>query len=402
MGILDEFRQHWRPLAAGFLGIGSGLSLNSYLLSVFAPYMIEEFGWTRSQWAMMGLVQMLMLVCLPVAGRLTDLFGVRRVAMVGALSFPVSLVAITLMPGDIRTYLVIYIIQMVICSTTTSTVYSRVVATTFRMRRGLALGIAGSAPPVISALGAPAITAFVAGHGWRPGYLAVAAFCMVCGLLTMALLRREDDGARGGRSAAGTADYRTIFATPAFWIIFVALFLTNLPFALAVSQLKLLVLDQGLDDAAAAVMVSAFAIGSVLGRLGAGLALDAWPSHIVAAVAFFMPCMGLTLLALPFDAVWVVGVAVVLIGVSFGGEGDIMPYLETRYFDLSLFSSVSGLHTAAIGSAMGAGNLLLGIVLARTDSFHAYLVIAAVASAIGATMFLSLGLSRFRPRVVAV
>src|SRR5690606_26342329 len=120
----SEFRRHWRPLTAAFLGMGSALSLNSYILSTFAPYLIEEFGWTRSQWALLGVVQGLVLICLPVAGRLTDLFGVRPVAAVGALTFPLFLVAIAMMNGDIYVYLGIYIAQTIFCSTTTATVYS--------------------------------------------------------------------------------------------------------------------------------------------------------------------------------------------------------------------------------------------------------------------------------------
>ena len=36
----SEFRRHWRPLTASFLGMASGLSLNAFILSVFAPYLI--------------------------------------------------------------------------------------------------------------------------------------------------------------------------------------------------------------------------------------------------------------------------------------------------------------------------------------------------------------------------
>lgn len=400
MGSFGEFRQQWRPLAAAFVGMGSALSLNSYILSVFAPYLIEEFGWSRSQWAMLGLVQLLMMVCLPVAGRLADLYGVRRVAAVGALSFPVFLVAITLMPGSLEGYLAIYVAQTIVCSTTTSTVYSRVIATSFKLRRGVALGIAGSSPPLISALGAPLITAFVATHGWRAGYLAVAVFCAVCAVLTLLLLQSDDrvsaQASPEDRRKPGS-DYRTIFAMPVFWILFTAIFLANLPFSLAISQLKLVVLDQGLDDATAALMVSTFAVGSIMGRIVSGFALDALPSHLVAAVGFGLPFIGLVLLALPFDTVLVVGLAILLIGVSFGGEGDVLPYMVTRYFDLRIFSTVSGLLSAAVGSAMALGNALLSLVLTETDSFHGYLIIAAAGAFIGAAMFLMLGMARFRP-----
>src|SRR6187551_361654 len=97
---VDEFRTHWRPLLASFLGMGSALSVNSYILSVFAPYLIEEFGWSRAQWALLGVVQFAVMICLPIAGRLADMFGVRPVAAVGAISFPLFLVAFTLIEGD--------------------------------------------------------------------------------------------------------------------------------------------------------------------------------------------------------------------------------------------------------------------------------------------------------------
>src|SRR5688572_2757028 len=65
---LGEFRQHWRVLLAAFLGLASALSLNSYILSTFAPYMIAEFAWSRSQWALLGLAHAVTLISLPIAG----------------------------------------------------------------------------------------------------------------------------------------------------------------------------------------------------------------------------------------------------------------------------------------------------------------------------------------------
>src|ERR1700712_223875 len=184
----SEFRRHWRPLLAGSLGVGTALSLNTYILSIFAPYMIKEFGWSLSQWAMLGLVQMVVMITIPIAGRLTDLYGVRRVAAIGSFSYPLFLLAIAAMSGDIYVYLGIYIAQTVICSTTTMTVYSRVVAGAYSARRGLALGICGSAPPLVGAVTSVLMTGFVADHGWRAGYVAVAVFCGICSIATFFLL----------------------------------------------------------------------------------------------------------------------------------------------------------------------------------------------------------------------
>lgn len=399
-----EFRRHWRPLLAASLGMGSALSLNSYILSIFAPYLIDEFGWSRSQWALLGIVQALMLVCLPVAGRLADLFGVRRVAAVGALSFPLFLIAIGTMEGGIRTYLAIYIAQTIVCSTTTATVYSRVVAAPFSVRRGLALGIAGSSPPLIGALGSPAITAFVDSYGWRAGYFAVAAFCAVCAIATLALLRGEDQRGRTGTAEPRqrrSGDYRAIAAMPVFWLMLVATFLVNLPFTLATSQLKMVVLEQGLPDSTAALLVSVFAIGSIAGRVISGAALDYLPAHIIAATGFGLPFVGLLLLASPLDSAATVTVAILLVGVSFGGEGDVIPYLVTRFFGIGVFSTVLGLLSAAMGTAMALGNAILGFMLATTDSYIPYLLTAAAGSFFGSAMFLLLDHPRFRRPALA-
>ncbi len=389
MADFSEFRLHWRPLAGAFLGMGSALSLNSYILSIFAPYLIRDFGWSLAEWSRLGMVQMLIMFCLPVAGRLTDRFGVRPVAAIGAISFPLFLIGISLATST-GAYLALYIAQTVICSTTTATVYSRVVAAAFKVRRGLALGIAGSSPPLVGALFSPAISAFVVLNGWRTGYWAVAAFCAICAVLTLWLLR-PDAPAEQTRPEASTQRregvFGAIFAMPVFWIMLAACFLVNLPFTLATTQLKTVVLAQGLSDATAALMVTVFAVSSILGRIVTGVALDYLPSHIIAAVAFALPTFGLLLLAAPLDTVTAVAVAFALIGASFGGEGDILPYLITSRFGIPVYSTVLGMLSAAIGLAMGFGNFLLSLF----GSFDMYLLIAAASALAGSAMFLVTG-----------
>jgi len=401
MADFSEFRREWRPLAGAFLGMGSALSLNSYILSIFAPYLIKDLGWTMSQWSSLGTVQMLIMFCTPVAGRLADVFGVRRVAAVGAISFPLSLLAIAMMSGSIRVYLAIYVVQIVVCSTTTATVYSRVVAGAYSVRRGLALGIAGSSPPLVAALFSPLISTFVESHGWRAGYLVVAGFSAICAVITLLLLPKQQAEAApriamtSGARPRGV--YGAIFANPVFWIMLVAIFLVNLPFTLATTQLKLVVLAQGLPAATAALLVSVFAVSSIVGRVLSGAALDYLPAHIIAAIAFGLPVIGLLLLASPLDSVLVVTVAMALIGTSFGSEGDIIPYLITRQFGIRIYSTVLGLLSAAMGLAMGGGNILLAI----TGSFDLYLPIAAATAFVGSLMFLALGLPALKRHALA-
>jgi len=399
-----EFRRNWRPLAGAFLGIGTALSLNSFILSIFAPYFLKEFGWSREEWSWVSTVQLLVIFSIPVSGRLADRFGVWRIAAIGALSFPVFLVAIALMDGSLSTYFWIYVAQTIVCSTTTSTVYTRVVAQTFTRNRGLAMGLAGASAPLFGALAAPLVSEFVRTQGFTAGYLLVAAFCLAGAVATLWLLwgveqrRPESERARPGE---GWRDYRKIISTPAFWVMLLATYLVNLPFALATTQTKLLAAEQGLGDAAAALMISTLGLSSVAGRFIFGAAVDRLSPPRVAAFGFALPAIGLLLLASPLDGMPVVFVSFMLIGLAFGSEADVIPVLVVRQFGIRLFGTVLGLLTAAMGAAMGGGHAMVALVQRATGSFDAFLYIATGASLVGSAMFLLLHRGRFAPSTAA-
>lgn len=393
---MHEFREQWRPLTACFIGMGAALSLNPYILSIFAPYLLADFGWTRSQWALLGIPQLLVLVCIPAAGRLTDVLGVRRVVSVGAVAFPLLCVGIAMMDGSLAMFLGLYVAQTILGSTTTSAIYSRLAAENFTARRGLALAICGSAPALVAMVASPLLSAFVESHGWRTGYLVVAGYSACASAIAIALIPARSAGRQSGEAAAaktcgGAAGvYRRVARMPAFWLLMVGCFLVNLPHAIASAQLKMVVLDQGASASQAALLVSVFAIGVTAGRFLSGIALDALPPHLVAAVGLGLPLPGLLLLASNLDSMpWLVA-AIMLIGLSFGSEGDVIAYLVVRQFGMGVFSTVLGLLTATMGGAMATGAMLLGVLLERTDSFDAYLLLSAGAVTVGSLLFLAL------------
>lgn len=395
---MSEFRAGWRPLAASFIGMGAALSINTYVLSTFAPYLIEAFGWSRSQWAMLGIPQILVMVCIPVAGRMTDRFGVRRVAAVGAISYPLTCVAIAAMSGNIWVYLGIYVIQTILGATTTATVFSRLAAENFSARRGLALAICGSAPALVAVAGSPLLTGFIESHGWRAGYLVVAAYSALASALALSLIpawKRPTPAGPSSADAGGQGIYRQIAGMPVFWMMLIGCFCVNLPHALATSQLKMVVLEQGVTAIEAGILVSVFAIGVTVGRFVSGVALDVFSPHLVAAIGLGLPLPGLLILASSFDSMPFMVVAIGLLGLSFGSEGDVIGFLVVRYFGIGVYSTVLGLLTAAIGGAMSVGALVLGVVLDLTDSFDPFLLIASVTVTIGSVLFAMLG--RFRP-----
>jgi predicted MFS family arabinose efflux permease len=367
-------------------------ALAIYVPTVIAPLLLEEFGWSKAAFALISALGISASMCMPFVGRLADVLGVRRTALIGLVGLPVAFIAYSLMTGPMWQYVAIYVFQSVVCITTTATVYSRIPVQYIERARGLALAIVASGPAVTGAIGGPILNTFVENHGWRAGFHAMAAFSVVSAIITMLLLpaeKRSGDAPPQRRRARD--DYPAIFRTQAFWILILAMLLCNLPQVIALSQLKLILLDNGVTPKGAAVMLSAFAVGTLAGRFLAGLALDKFPAHVVGLICMGLPSVGLVILASPLDAPTVLTLAVLCIGFSFGAEGDIAAYIVSRKFPVAVYSSVMGLVTMAMAAASAMGATLLSITLKATGGFNLYLVICAASVFAGSLMFLLLG-----------
>jgi MFS family permease len=389
---LGEFRTHWRSLLAGVVGLSSGLSLITYIISLFAPYLLKEFGWSKADFALTGMSALTVLVCLPVAGRIADIFGVRRTAAIGVFSLPLTFLAFSAMTGPISQYIAIYIVQAIFGITTTTTVYSRLAAVPFTRARGLALSIVAASPAIVAAVFTSPLTRFIEAHGWRAGFQVIAAYMLVFGIVALLLIPKDAAATLAGKRAhrAAKQDYREILRNPVFWIILGALILCNFSLVLHASQLKLVLLAKGATSQMAATILSLYAVGVMVGRFASGLALDRFPAYFVAAVGLALPGIGMLLLASSLTAPEVLSVSLLMMGLALGAEGDVMGYLTVRYFGIGVYSSVLGMLTAATAMSFSFGSLVLSLTLRATESYSLFLIICAVAGLAGGGSFMLL------------
>jgi MFS family permease len=397
MNYLSELRANWRPLVAAALGLGCGLSATSYATSIVAPSIMEEFGWPRSEFALINIVTLLSALSIPIAGRLADTLGVRRTALIGVISLPLTFLVLSWMTGPIWQFFALIAVQAVLCVTTTTTVYTRVVVEHFRKTRGLALAIVASGPALTGAVGGPLLNEFVEGSGWRAGYHAMGLFAALGGGLALLLIgAQRAHQPRAGRRAdhlthrSAREDYAEILRNRAFWLLIGAMILCNLPQPIVLSQLKLVLLDSGATVTQISYMLSVFSIGVLVGRFACGLSLDRFPAPLVGAISLSLPGAGLLILASGLDAPVALALAVFLVGLAYGAEGDLVGYLVVRSFGLTVYSSVLGVMTGAMALSIAIGSTLLSITLAMTGSFDLYLIIAAVAVVAGALLLLLL------------
>jgi len=378
------------------IGLGSGFSLAGTVTSAIAPSMITGNGWSQAEFAAIGGVAVFTAAALPVAGRIADVLGVRLTALIGQVALPLIYLSYSLMSGAISTYIAIFILQSVICVTTTATVYTRLAVQYVKRARGLALAIVASGPALTGAIGGPILNAYVEAHGWRDAYQAMALFAAIAGVVTFLLIppdRAPRDAPRPPRRRA-SEDYPIILRSPAFWILAVSMLLCNLPQVIMLTQLKLVLLDNGIEGTGAGIMFTALSLGMLAGRFITGVALDRFNPYVVSFITLGLPSLGLYLIASSLDTPTVLTFAVFCLGFAFGAEGDIVAFLVARNFGVDIYSSVLGLMTAVMSTSAALGAGLLSYTLARTGGFDLFLTIVGTAVIIGAATLLLLGRGR--------
>jgi LPXTG-motif cell wall-anchored protein len=387
---LSEFRTGWRPLLAATIGIGTGMSIAGTVTSTIAPHLIEGNGWSMAEFAAVGGLGFVSSLAFPFIGRLADVLGVRLTALIGQVTLPLAYLAYSLMDGSLSTYIAIFVVQSILCVTTTATVYTRLAVQYFEKARGLALAVVVSGSAITGFFGAPVLNAYVEEFGWRASYQALAIFATIAAIIVFALI---PSGAGKGMTTtrrSAREDYPMIFRSAAFWILAGAMLLCNLPQVLILTQTKLLALENGVSAANAGIVISALTLGMFAGRFVAGVALDRYQPYMVAFTMLAIPSLGLFVIASPFDGFAVILASVFCLGFAFGAEGDLVAFLVAKRFGVEVYSSVMGLLTAVMSGSASLGAILLSVTLAQTGNFNLFLLVAGVAVFAGAALILLL------------
>jgi MFS family permease len=399
LSYLGELRENIRPLAAASLGSGTGMTLYAYATSIFAPHLIGTFGWSRAQFALIGLAMLTALLPLPFIGRFTDRFGVRRVATVGTLLLPFCFIGFALQQGSFGYFVVFSSLVAIIGSMTSTLVYTRLIAGNFRQAQGLALTIVNCTPSALAIAVVPLLNWSIETLGWRVSYLGFGGFVLAGGVTALLLIPRHEANRADVRTAEiaprpAREEFAIIFRSRFFWIILAAMFLCLLGSPLHSSQMNVMLLENGITAQTASNIVSVYAFATILGRLACGLALDRFSTPYVTAVSMVLPAFGFFLLATDLDTLPVIVAAMFLVGLTVGAENDVISFLVARYFKLRIYSSTLSVlfFSTFLATATGAGAISLTLKLAGSFSPYMFLVSGSVLA--GSLLFLLLPRAR--------
>jgi predicted MFS family arabinose efflux permease len=154
-----------------------------------------------------------------------------------------------------------------------------------------------------------------------------------------------------------------------------------------------LLTDAGISGQTAALSASIFGAALIVGRVGNGYLLDRFFGPYVAAVLFAGAAAGAAMLWSGF-AVHAALLAAMLLGLAAGAEGDLMPFLVSRYFGMrsmaELYGCMFGFFT--VGNATGRY-----LIAAGYDVWGSYKTpLAIVSLTLVVSVLASLGLGKYR------
>ena len=385
MSYLSELRVNWRYVTAAAIGLGSGHMFNMYLASIFAPHLLHEFGWTKAQFALIGLTILSGAIFMPIAGRITETLGTRKAATIGVISSPIIYVLLATMTGSFAWFMLLCMVQlMLVGSFTTVMVYNRLVAEQFVHTRGLALAITACTPSITAAAAAPVLSMFVEQEGWRAGYFALAALVTVGGVAALLMIPAGGGDSGGGSKRSVAQDYPALLRDRAFQILCASKLLCGVTLMVFTSQLQLILIDRGMKPEQAALLISTYAVATIGGRFFGGLALDRFPSHIIGVLGFgIVPAIAFLVLGAGFESPALLAATVLVLGLAFGADGNITAYLLMRHFRFQVFSTVYSLVSVAIAISASAGAVLASATIRASGGFGLFFLIASAMVLVG-------------------
>uniref|UniRef100_A0A071MHC0 Major facilitator superfamily (MFS) profile domain-containing protein n=1 Tax=Burkholderia cenocepacia TaxID=95486 RepID=A0A071MHC0_9BURK len=388
------------------LGIGS---LPAFTLPLFIGPLHDAFGWARGDVGMAySVLTAMIFLCGPVAGRLADRLGARRVIVVSIVLFALAMVATAQMRGGIGWFYGGFFLLGLGGAGTTYVCYAKVLSARFDTARGLALGVMMTGPALVATFAPLVVPSLIEAQGWRGAWIVLSVLVLLPLPLLFAFVRESRTAgasrisptssaarAAGGAPRAGAHSHLAQGVTLGqavrmrqFWLMIAATFL--IMFALVGTQINVIavLVDTGASKAQATHFASVLGITMLVSRILCGSLLDLLFAPIVGCMITLLSALGLLLAAQGGVAGWV---AVVALGISLGTETDFMAYVASRYFGLRSFSEIFGWIFGFMALGAATSPLWTGMLQHALGNFRSGLYMSAGLLAVAAACIALLG-----------
>lgn len=331
----------------------------------FRAAMMADFDWPAT--ALSGAytaANLIIMLTLPVAGRIADRLGARDVAFFSTILYAAILASLGLIGNSLPLFYFLYSLLAVAGAGMSPITFTRIVALWFDKNRALALGLALTGTGLGLAV-LPLITQyFIEAYDWRTAYFALGALVIALAVPSIVLILEEpsDRKAEGGEpkknepyrvSQLGKTS-REAMGGRAFWQLLSAFVFFGLVVGGVMPNLPLLFGESGLSVMQVAKIQFAMGMASIVGRIIAGMLMDRFHAPFVGAFFGISGAMALATFG-GIDAVTPGAIVLAaLFGLAVGSSADLMSYLSSRYFGLRSYAEIYGwvLSAYLVGAAL--------------------------------------------------
>jgi len=340
---------------------------------VFLPTLAEVFGWSRGAISLaLSLNLLLGGVSGLGAGALADRHGPRPILLitigVGAAGFVLA----STMDSLWQLYLSIGVMGGV-GGAGFYVIGAATVARWFDRGRGLALGIVLAAFSVSYLTGGPVAAGLIESVGWRIAYLVLGSLVLFVGggatLLVHDPPGRADATSERSSPAGGRGvSMRAAFADPRLWYLTLSWVLSGVVSLMLSVHVVSYAHDRGISLASASLALTAYGLGSSLGRLVLGSLSDRLSARPLMHV-----CVGLqvgALVVLPWGpSQGVLLLILTLFGFGFTGADSVFVRIIPDVFGLQSLGAITGVLSLGFRFGAAVGPALAGFVHDATNSY---------------------------------
>lgn len=391
------FRNRWWIVFGSVLGLIVGnVTVLQFSASVLMKPIMAELGWNRSMVSAAVLLgSVFAAVGTPIAGKLMDRHGIKRVTLAVITLFALAIAAMSLAPGIPVVFLAMFSVVGLFSAGQAPLPYAKAIAAAFDRRRGLAMGIAMTGVGLGAALVPRLTQLYLDRFGWRGAYVAVGMTVFVIAFVAVGLFVGDAHGSP--RTAAAQAhvrglpgiEARAALRSPHFWMLAVAFFCIPIVANGTIVHLVPLLTDRGIPADRAVVVFSGIGASLIVGRLLCGFLLDRFFGPHVAIAFVVLPALGVATLLASRDPL-LTTFGAVLIGFGMGAEVDLIAYLQSRYFGLRAFGQIYGYLFAVFTIGSGLGPFAMGAAYDATGSYRPALIAFVVVLVCAAWLLLRL------------
>jgi MFS family permease len=363
----------WIVLGAAFVIISMSIG-TLFTLGVFLTPIEDSMGWSRSAIGAIGLFNWIVMGAGGLAaGYLSDRLGTRRVVLTGAILLALGLV----LSSHVRQIWHLYVTFGLLVGAGVSTFYVPLTVLAvkwFDGRRGMAASVVSAGNGLGLLALAPLTRWLISEFDWRVAFLVLGNLALIL-VVPCALLLREPAGARAssqglerrGMSEDGCpvlgecgghfgapADERQPWGVWAFWAIALTHFCCCAAHSGPLFHLVSHAMDQGVAKMAAASLLGASGLTSILGRVGTGIVADRLGSKrtLLTALSLQALVIFLYLFASRTETLYALSLA---FGVAYGAAMPLYALVTRDYFGERVMGTAYGavFFISCIGMGLG-------------------------------------------------